>query len=345
MKSNDSRKTFLDVPPEDVLAFVKANGMPSFRVKEIYEWFFKRLARDFNEMTSLPAELRKALSAHYRLHPLSVHRKDVSREDGTIRYVFSGHDGPRVSTVYLPEGERLSLCISTQVGCAFRCTFCASGLVKFQRQLSAAEIVDQILLIHADQKRMPTNLVFMGMGEPLANFTQVVKALRLISSPTGIGMSPRRVTLSTSGLVPQIMKLADEGVNVNLAVSLHAVRDDLRLKVMPVSGKFGVRPLVKAAKYYAQKTNSLVTFEYILLDRVNDFMIDAVRLSYLTKGFENKVNLIPYNPVAGLPYGRPPHGSVIRFQNWLRERGVPVYIRKPKGIDIGSACGQLGAAT
>jgi 23S rRNA (adenine2503-C2)-methyltransferase len=244
----------------------------------------------------------------------------------------------------LPESDRLTLCLSTQVGCAYKCGFCASGLVPFQRQLSAAEIIDQILLIQRDQKRPVTNLLFMGMGEPLANYTQVLQATRWITSAQGLGMSPSRITLSTSGLVPQILKLADDGARVKLAISLHAVRDDVRLKIMPVSGKFGVREVIKAAKYYFYKTKSPVTFEYILLKGVNDHLTDAIRLAYLTKGFLNHVNLIPYNPVAGMPYERPSDESVERFQSWLRQRGVPVFVRKPKGLDIGSACGQLGAA-
>jgi 23S rRNA (adenine2503-C2)-methyltransferase len=343
-KPKDDRKTFLDVPAEDVLEFLQAHGAPAFRGKQIHEWFFQKGAANFQEMGNLPGALREALDRQYCLHPLTLRRRDMSKLDGTIRYFFSGRDGKEVSTVYLPDADRLSLCLSTQVGCAYRCSFCASGLVPFQRQLSAAEILDQILLIRKDQNRSPTNLLFMGMGEPLANYTQVVKAIRLISSPQGIGMSPARITLSTSGLVQQIVKLADDNVRVKLAISLHAVRDDLRLKIMPVSGKFGVRDLMKAAKYYGRKTQTEVTFEYILLNDVNDHMIDAVRLAYLTKGFPNKVNLIPYNPVAGLPYERPDPTSVARFQNWLRERGVPVFVRKPKGLDIGSACGQLGPA-
>lgn len=339
-----SLKTFLDVPADDLMDFLKENKSPIFRAKQIYEWFFEKRAASFQDMSDLPVGLRGALDGHYRLHPLTLRHKEMSKLDGTIRYFFSGHDGKQISTVYLPEGERISLCLSTQVGCAYRCSFCASGLVPFQRQLSAAEIVDQILLIIRDLNQKPTNLLFMGMGEPLANYTQVVQAIRWITNPAWMGMSPSRVTLSTSGLVPQIVRLADEGIRVNLAVSLHAVRDDLRVKIMPVSGKFGVRALLKAAKYYSRKSKAPVTFEYILLDHVNDKLIDAVRLSYLTKGFPNKVNLIPYNPVAGLPYERPPAESVFRFQNWLRERGVPVFVRKPKGLDIGSACGQLGPA-
>jgi 23S rRNA (adenine2503-C2)-methyltransferase len=336
-------KTFLDVPPEDLMEFAKDQKVPAFHVKQVYEWFFKKDAADFSEMTNIPRGFREQLQAQYKLHPLRIGRKEESKLDGTIRFFFHGHDGKEISTVFLPEKERLSLCLSTQVGCAYRCSFCASGLVPFQRQLSAAEILDQILLIQKDQKRHPTNLLFMGMGEPLANYAQVVKAIRWISSPEGIGMSPSRITLSTSGLVPQIHKLAEDNVRVHLAISLHAVRDEIRSKIMPVSGHFGVRELIKAAKNYSHKTRSDVTFEYILLQGVNDHLADAIRLTYLTKGFPNHVNLIPYNPVAGLPYERPSPESVSRFQGWLRERGVSVFVRKPKGLDIGSACGQLGS--
>ncbi len=344
MSTGPSLKTFLDVPQESLFEFLKTHGQEAFRARQIHDWFFRKGAETFKDMSDLPAGLRTALEERYQLHPLRIRRKEESKLDGTIRFYFQAQDRVTVSTVYLPEGERLSLCLSTQVGCAYRCQFCASGLVPFKRQLSAAEIIDQILLIMKDQSRMPTNLLFMGMGEPLANYTQVVQAIRWITSPLGLAMSPSRVTLSTSGLIPQIIKLADDQIKVKLAVSLHAVRDDLRLEMMPVSGKFHVRQLIKAAKYYALKTKSPVTFEYILLDEVNDFEMDANRLAYLIKGFPHLVNLIPYNPVQGLPYKRPSSMSVFRFQNWLKQRGVPVYIRKPKGLDIGSACGQLGVA-
>lgn len=342
MTEKHHQKIFLDVPAEDQLAFLASHQAPAFRLKQIYEWLFKRGAERFADMSDLPAPLRDTLDRQYRLHPLTLVRQERSTLDGTVRYFFRAHDGETVSTVYLPDGERLSLCLSTQVGCAYRCSFCASGLVKFKRQLSAAEIVDQILLIAKDQKRMPTNLLFMGMGEPLANYTQVVQSIRWMTSAQALGMSASRITLSTSGLIPQIVRLAEDKIRVRLAVSLHSVRDDLRLKIMPVSGKFGVRPLIKAARYFAQQTQSEVTFEYILLNGVNDHLIDANRLAYLTKGFLSKVNLIPYNPVKGLPYERPTAESVHRFQNWLRERKVTVFVRKPKGLDIGSACGQLG---
>jgi 23S rRNA (adenine2503-C2)-methyltransferase len=339
----DDRKTFLDTPAEDLLEFLKKLSAPVFRAKQIYEWFFRKQAMGFEEMSDLPASLRQALEGRYRLHPLKLRRKDESHEDGTVRFHFSAHDHEVISAVFLPDHERLSLCLSTQVGCSYGCRFCASGLVPFKRQLSAAEIIDQILIIRKERDRAPTNLLFMGMGEPLANYTQVLQAIRWMTSSIGLGVSPSRITPSTSGLIPQIIKLADDHVKVNLAISLHAVRDDLRLKMMPVSGRFGVRQIIKAAKYYSRISQAPVTFEYILLDKVNDFEIDANRLAYLIKGFPHKVNLIPYNPVPGLPYERPPMPSVLRFQHWLKERGVPAFIRKPKGLDIGSACGQLGA--
>src|SRR5438309_1295682 len=178
-------KTFLDVPSDDLLRFLEQHQAPPFRLAQIYEWFFSKEAADFEAMTNLPASLRQALKGQYRLHPLALRRKEESAQDGTIRFHFQGHDGRDISTVYLPEGDRLSLCLSTQVGCAYRCAFCASGLVPFERQLSAAEIIDQILLIQKDQKRRVTNLLFMGMGEPLANATQVVQAIRWITSAQG----------------------------------------------------------------------------------------------------------------------------------------------------------------
>src|SRR5258708_5795855 len=323
MTAKDTHKTFLDTPADTLLDFLKNQSQGGFRAKQIYDWFLNRDAATFEEMSDLPAGLRTALAERYRLHPLRQRRKEESQIDGTKRYFFETVDHQTVSTVYLPDADRLSLCLSTQMGCAYRCQFCASGLVPFKRQMSAAEIIDQILLIRKDQKRSPTNILFMGMGEPLANYTQVVQSIRWMTSSVGLGMSPSRITLSTSGLIPQIIRLADDNMKVKLAISLHAVRDELRLKIMPVSGRFGVRQLIKAAKYYANKTKAPVTFEYILLDKVNDFEMDANRLAYLIKGFPHKVNLIPYNPIPGIPYERPSLQSILRFQGWLRDRGVP----------------------
>jgi 23S rRNA (adenine2503-C2)-methyltransferase len=342
MITTTTTRPLLDASPEDVLASAAEHGGKAVHLKPLYPRLFRRMAMTWDEMTELSPAVRDALAQAYRLHPLTIQRIDASTLDGTRRYFFRAAGGEEISAVSLPEADRLSLCLSSQVGCAYACSFCASGLVKFQRQLSAAEIIDQILLIACDQKRYPTNLLFMGMGEPLANYAEVVKAIRWITASQGLNMGPSRISLSTSGLVPQILRLAEEGVRVRLAISLHAVHDDVRRRIMPVSGRFGVQELIDAARKYHEKTKSAVLFEYILLDEVNDHPSDADRLSELLSGFENRVNLIPYNPVAGLPYRRPAPERVLAFQTRLTDRGVRVYIRKPKGLDIGSACGQLG---
>ncbi len=335
---------FIDVPSHDVLAFLAAHGAKASRLKFIYDHLFRRLTRDWDEMQELPAALRGALAETYALHPLRLDRKDVSALDGTIRYFFRAGDGKEVSAVYLPEPGRVSLCLSSQVGCAYACAFCASGLVNFQRQLSAAEIVDQVLLIAIDQNRCPTNLLFMGMGEPLANFDEVVKAVRWLAELPGLNLGPSRISLSTSGLVPQIRRLVDEKVRLRLAISLHAASDEVRRQIMPVSGRYGVRELVDAARQYSETLKSAVMFEYILLDGVNDDPAEAAKLAGLLAGFDNRVNLIPYNPIAGLPYRRPSPERILAFQRRLTESGLVAFVRKPKGLDIGSACGQLGAA-
>lgn len=335
----------LDAPADDVSDFLARHEGKATHLKRIYEGLFRRLALDWDELSELPPGLRDAVASRYALHALRLERKDVSALDGTIRYFFRTRDGKEVSAVYLPEPQRLSLCLSSQVGCAYACAFCASGLVAFQRQLSAAEILDQVLLIARDQKRQPTNLLFMGMGEPLANFNEVVRAIRWMQAVQGLNLGPSRISLSTSGLIPQIRRLADEGVRVRLAISLHAVHDDIRQNIMPVSGRYKVQELVEAARHYSETMKSAVMFEYILLNGVNDDPADADRLSDLLKGFDNRVNLLPYNPVAGLPFERPSSERVLRFQRRLTEQGVIVFIRKPKGLDIGSACGQLGAAS
>jgi len=335
-------RPLIDVPPSEVLAFLVRHGGKASHLKETYGGLFQRRVLDCDDLPQLPRELREALAQTYTLHPLNLRRTDRSDIDGTMRYFFRARDGKEISAVYLPEPKRLSLCISSQVGCAYACSFCASGLVRFDRQLSAAEIIDQILLIARDQKRSPTNILFMGMGEPLANYTEVVSAIRWMTAMPGLNLGPSRISLSTSGLVPQVIRLADEGVRVRLAISLHAARDEMRLKIMPVSGRFGVREVTQAARYYSEKAKMAVMFEYILLDGVNDNLADAGLLAELLEGFDCRVNLIPYNPVPGLPFQAPAPERILRFQRCLTERGVLVFIRKPKGSDIGSACGQLG---
>jgi 23S rRNA (adenine2503-C2)-methyltransferase len=268
--------------------------------------------------------------------------------DGTTRYFFKTWDGKIFSCVYLPFEDRVSLCLSTQVGCAWGCVFCASGLVTFDRNLSPAEILDQILLVEEASGKKIDSLLFMGMGEPLANYNSLVASLQMIRSNVALGFGSRHVTVSTCGLAPQIEKLADDAPKVNLAISLHAATDELRKKLLPKSSKWSIKELLAATKSYSMKTGARVTFEYIVLEGVNDTEQDAKRLANLIRKLAEHgdywVNLIAYNPVPGLPYRRPQDEAIEKFKEILTDRHVPVRLRKPQGVDIGAGCGQLGEA-
>ena len=323
-------------------------GGRAFTAGQVAEWIFQKRAQSWSEMTNLPSDLRKKLDENYSLRSLEIDRVVTSDIDKTTRYSFKTHDNQVVSCVYLPFEERRSLCISTQVGCAWGCVFCASGKVKFERNLTPAEIVDQILLVEKASGAKLDSILFMGMGEPLANYINLVAALQLIRSPVALNMGARHVTVSTCGLAPQIEKLAVEAPKVNLAISLHAAYDDLRKSLLPKSSKWTIKELMSAAKTYSKTTGSRVTFEYIVLDGVNDSDQDAKRLANLVRGPAEHgdywVNLIAYNPVPGLPYKRPSDERIEAFKDILTARHVPVRLRKPQGVDIGAGCGQLGEA-
>jgi 23S rRNA (adenine2503-C2)-methyltransferase len=268
--------------------------------------------------------------------------------DGTTRYFFKTEDGHDVSCVYLPFEHRRSLCLSTQAGCAWGCVFCASGQVKFQRNLTPSEMIDQVFFIEEIVGKPLDSLLFMGMGEPLANYNALVDTLNMVRSPLGLGFGARHVTVSTSGLVPQIEMLAESAPKVNLAISLHAANDPLRKTLLPKSSAWSIKEVLNAAKTYSKKTGATVTFEYVLLGGVNDSEQDAKRLANLIRGLARYgdywVNLIAYNPVPGLPYVKPEADKVDLFKSILTVRQVPVRVRKPQGVDIGAGCGQLGEA-
>ena len=299
-------------------------------------------------MTNLPAGFRSKLEENYRVRSMELDHARTSKMDGTTRYFFKTHDGNMVTCVYLPFEERRSLCLSTQVGCAWGCVFCASGKVAFERNLTAAEILDQILIVEDASGQKLSSLLFMGMGEPLANYANLVRALQVIRSPIGLGFGSRHVTVSTCGLVPQIKQLAEDAPKVNLAISLHASNDELRKTLLPKSSHWPIRELMNAAKIYSKTTGARVTFEYIVLDGVNDSERDAKRLANLVRGPAQHgdywVNVIAYNPVPGLPYKTPSPDAIERFKDILSARQVPVRLRKPQGVDIGAGCGQLGEA-
>lgn len=296
-------------------------------------------------MSNVPADLRQKLSQTYSLRSLKVAREDRSRVDGTVKFTFDSGDDSMFSAVFLPHGRYNSLCISTQVGCAWGCRFCASGLVPFQRNLTSGEILDQIFWVEEKTGRKVQNVLFMGMGEPLANPEGTVKTIQWLTSKNGFGMSPSHITLSTTGVAPQIKKIAELGLKVNLALSLHAPTDELRSKIMPVSSKFAVKDVLEACRDYAFKNDAEFTIEYILLKGVNDGLKTAEQLVKLLSSIrfrhQPKINLIPYNPVQTLPYRAPDHIQSEAFFAYLKAKKFLVHTRKPQGRDISGACGQL----
>ncbi len=342
------KKPILDIPISEWPSLMSELGDKPFRAGQILEWIFKKRATSFSQMSNLSAALREKLEQKFTVRSLMIDNAATSQIDGTTRYFFKTQDGETVSCVYLPFENRSSLCLSSQVGCAWGCVFCASGRVKFERNLNTSEIIDQILLVEQASGHPLDSLLFMGMGEPLANYRNLVEALGMIRSPLALGFGARHVTVSTCGLVPQILKLADDVPKVNLAISLHAANDELRKKLLPKSSAWPIRELMNAAKTFSKKTGSRVTFEYIVLDGVNDSEQDAKRLSNLVRGPAQHgdywVNLIAYNPVPGLPYKKPSVEKIEKFKEILDARHVPVRLRKPQGVDIGAGCGQLGEA-
>jgi 23S rRNA (adenine2503-C2)-methyltransferase len=346
--SQKSPGTLLDVPFGEWKHVLDLSDTEAYRVRQAQEWVFRRRVKTFAEMTNIPAALREKWAASHALRSVALERRETSERDGTSRLFFRAKDGKPFSAVFLPakgeDDERHSLCVSTQVGCAWGCVFCASGRVAFQRNLASSEILEQVLLAEESTGQKIDSVLFMGMGEPLANYRNLLWALQCLRSPLGFGYGARHVTVSTSGLVPQILSLAREGPKVNLAISLHAADDDVRRKILPKSSAWPIKDLLKAAWAYQKTAGSgRVTFEYILLKGINDSHRTAQRLANLLRAKKAWVNLIAYNPVPGLPYEKPSDATVRNFAGILSERGVFVRLRKPQGTDIAAGCGQLGA--
>jgi 23S rRNA (adenine2503-C2)-methyltransferase len=331
-----------DLSFSELTAFLAERKQRVYRAQQIRQWLFQKRAASFAEMTNLSRALREQLEESLTISRLKTVHRVVSR-DGTVKFLFGLGDGARIESVLIPEPPRLTLCISTQAGCGFGCAFCATALLGLKRSLSASEIVDQIIeasrTVDGDQR--VTHVVLMGMGEPLANYGETLKALEIISDAEwGLGISPRRVTLSTVGLVPQMQKLMEE-THVNLAISLHAPTDELRGKLMPVNRKYSLRQLLDCCRKLPIPRRKRITFEYVLLGGVNDSEQHARQLAKLLRGIPSKVNVIPFNPHPGSAFTRPPTESIERFQNVLRQTGVQVNMRRPRGDDIQAACGQL----
>src|SRR5438132_11243689 len=303
-------------------------------------------------MTDLPHELRRRLAKLFGFDRLDVVRI-LGSEDTTRKFLFRLGDANLIESVLIPaspalygeKSDRRTICISTQVGCAYGCKFCASGLEGFSRNLRENEIVDQIIAVERESNERIDNVVFMGMGEPLANFENVRRAIRIINAPWGLGIGARRITVSTSGLAPQIRKLADDPLQIRLAVSLHGATDEVRNQIMPINRRYNVETLLSACDYYVARKKQRLTFEYILIAGVNDADEQARLLSRHARRLSAKVNLIPYNTVHGLVWSRPARDRQEKFLSILRERGVAATLRREKGHDIDAACGQLRLQT
>ena len=317
-------------------------GASRYRGRQLATWIYRKGVLDLDAMTDLPRDFRAALAEQAVVGLPEVERVTASL-DGSRKMVFRLHDGGRVSAVLMPDEDRLTLCLSTQVGCGFGCAFCLTGTMGLDRNLEPSEIVGQLLVANAlEPGRRVTHLVFMGMGEPLANYAALVKALRIfIDAKLGLGYSPRRITVSTVGLVPAIERLGREGLKVNLAISLHGATDAVRGRIMPVNRSWGLAPLMNAVKEYPLAPRQYVFFEYVLLERVNDSEDDARRLAQLLRGVRAKVNLIPFNDWESSAFQRPELPRILAFQKILMSAGVTTTVRWSKGEDIGAVCGQL----
>jgi 23S rRNA (adenine2503-C2)-methyltransferase len=325
-------------------------GQPSYRAKQVLEWTYEREKRvgSWEEMKNLPLTLRTSLAA---LHPIRMPEVVTvsGSEDTTRKLLLRLHDGELIETVLIPaspalygeESDRRTLCVSSQVGCAYGCKFCASGLDGWKRHLSADEIVAQVLLAEKISGERINNLVFMGMGEPMANYDNWLRAVTILNAPWGVGLGARKMTVSTSGLVPRIRDLADQPLQIRLAISLHGASDEVRGEIMPVNRKYPVAELMEACAYYGEHKKQMITFEYILIEGVNDAPSEARLLAERAGGLRAKINLIPYNTVEGLPWKRPSEEAQQEFLSILISRGITATIRREKGHDIDAACGQL----
>lgn len=331
-----------DLSEDQLIDWCREHGHAAYRAKQIRQWVLQRRADDFSQMTDIPAKLRKELENKFRLFTSKItdHR---TASDGTEKLLLAMNEGDTVECVLMQEDKRRTICISTQVGCAMGCVFCASGMLGLTRNLSAGEIMEQILRLDQilpDEERI-TNIVVMGIGEPLANLENLLQALENVTAEGDMGIGARRVTISTVGLPAKIRQLAECGKAYNLAVSLHAPNENLRSEIIPVNEGIGLNEVIKAADDYFDKVGRRVTYEYILLGGLNDGPEQARELVTLLKSRIAHVNLIPMNPVDSLPFQRPAEGRIRRFEEILKQAGVPVTIRKRKGADIDAACGQL----
>ena len=315
-------------------------GEKPFRAEQIFKWIYQDNVTSFDEMTNLSLELREKLKQNYTLCIFNILRKQES-SDGTIKYLFDVLDGNAIETVLMKYHHGYSLCVSTQIGCKMGCKFCASTGIAFARNLTSGEIVEELLAVERDQKIKISNVVYMGIGEPLDNYDNVVNSIRIINNPKGINIGARHISVSTSGLVPNIYRLAEENIQCTLSISLHATNNEKRSSMMPVNNRYPIEELIKACKDYIAKTNRRISFEYALAKDNNDNLEDAKGLVKLLKGMLCHVNLIPINKIENGSFDKSSNESIIKFRDYLNEHGIVATIRRELGSDIDAACGQL----
>lgn len=337
---------FTDLAFDALAARLAELGEPVYRARQLFQWVYVRGATSFAAMSDLPQTLRERLTQAFVLVTSAI-RTQKTGEDGTTKYLIGLADGQAVESVYIPARGRRTLCVSTQVGCKFGCQFCASGKAGFVRPLTAGEIVEQVLIVHRHQMAhggpgaRVDHIVVMGMGEPLDNYTSLMTALRILNHPDGLKLGARRMTVSTVGLVPRILQLAEEGMQIELSISLHGADDATRAQIMPVNRRYPVEPLLAAARAYTAKTKRIITFEYILIRGVNDSWAAARRLAEKLRAFPCRVNLIPLNPIEDYEGQQPERVDVLRFAKTLKESRINATVRWSRGGDIDAACGQL----
>lgn len=332
----------LDKDVAEMGEFVRTFGEPQYRIRQLLEWIYKKDALSFDEMTNLSKKWRKMLPESAYLTPFKSFLIQ-SAADGTRKYLFELRDNLSIESVCIPMKEHFTVCISTQVGCVLGCVFCFTGKQGFSRNLSSGEILGQILSIRRElsaEKRI-SNIVLMGMGEPLLNYEQTIKAIRMMLTEDGLNFSNRKITVSTAGIIPGIVKLSQEDFMINLAISLNAPTDELRSELMPINRTYPLSQLLEVCRAYPLPERRRITFEYVLLDKINDSPEHAVTLANILQGIRCKINLIPLNVTADIPYTPSPGDTILRFQDILLQRGYSTFIRVSKGADISAACGQL----
>ncbi len=341
------KKDIRQLSKEELTGFFLEQGEKKFRANQVWEWLWQKSAHSFNEMTNLSKPLRQLLGGHFTINAITEDKVQRSL-DGTIKTRFRLHDGHLIESVLIPvpEEKRFTVCVSSQVGCSLSCKFCATGQMKRVRNLDAAEIYDQVVLVNRQSEETfghpLTNIVYMGMGEPLLAYKNMMESIaKITSTEDGLGMSPRRITVSTAGIAKMIEKLADDNVRFNLALSLHAATDDKRNEIMPINEQNNLEALMESLHYFYRKTRGRISYEYIAFQNFNDSTQDAAALVKLCQQFPVRVNIIEYNPIDGVAFHKSPEDQIDRFAKYLTDRKVTATVRRSRGKDIDAACGQL----